>query len=116
MRQEFDQIMKYQTPFKQMVTQNLEELPKNNSVFKDIYIVIDTNIFLSHLNLVRELMELKLNGVVEPIILIPWFVIQELDYMKDGKSGVKQLQRNAQHAVRFIHENLVAKRKNFKGK
>lgn len=115
MRQNFDQVVQYQTPFNQMVTENLEELPRNNSVFKDIYIVVDTNIFLSHLSLVRELMELKLNGVVEPIILIPWFVIQELDYIKDGRSGVKRLQHNAQHAVKFIHENLVAKRRNFKG-
>lgn len=90
-------------------------MPRNRSIFKDLYIVVDTNIFLSHLDVVKDILRIKLNGIEKPYIYIPWMVIQELDYIKDGRSGGKNLQCNAQLAVKFINEMLLEKNSHCKG-
>lgn len=42
-------------------------------------------------------------------------VIQELDYIKDGRSGGKQLQVNARAAIKFINNALSQPNSNLKG-
>lgn len=43
-------------------------------------------------------------------------VIQELDYMKDGRDGRQVLQMSARKAVNFINENLLRENTTLKGK
>lgn len=90
-------------------------IPYNTSFLKDTFIVVDTNVFLSHLKVVADLMEVKLNGMEKAVILIPWMVIQELDYIKDGRGCKKTLQSSAQKAICFINQMLLVKDSNFKG-
>ncbi|KAF5288226.1 hypothetical protein FQA39_LY03994 [Lamprigera yunnana] len=90
------------------------EIPKNETILKEIYIVVDTNIFISHLDIVAKLLTLKINGVVAPIVLIPWIVIQELDFLKECTSE-KKLKRYSQAAIRFINEKLSQKHPQLKG-
>ncbi|XP_051868808.1 uncharacterized protein swt1 isoform X2 [Pristis pectinata] len=61
----------------------------------DILLVLDTNIFISHLNFI---VNLKDHGVS----VIPWVVLQELDSLKSGKlsGGVN---RKAVPAVHFVY-------------
>ncbi|XP_078074431.1 uncharacterized protein swt1 [Mustelus asterias] len=68
----------------------------------DILLVLDTNIFISHLNFIMNLKEHGVSGVGFPIIVIPWVVLQELDSLKNGKlsGGVN---RKAIPAVQFIY-------------
>ncbi|XP_041064658.1 transcriptional protein SWT1 isoform X2 [Carcharodon carcharias] len=68
----------------------------------DILLVLDTNIFISHLNFIMNLKDHGVSGVSFPIIVIPWVVLQELDSLKNGKlsGGVN---RKAIPAVQFIY-------------
>ncbi|CAH1980388.1 unnamed protein product [Acanthoscelides obtectus] len=75
---------------------------------KDICIVVDTNIFISHLSKLKEIVSMKVKGNIRPIVHIPWMVIQELDYMKDTCSKDK-LKRNIVNSVHFINKGLQEK-------
>lgn len=84
-----------------------------------LYLVLDTNVLLSHLKLISELKDFPIEGVARPVLVVPWIVIQELDSLKsdswkirkgkfvtnqkqsqNGKFGVDTL---ARQAVRFLH-------------
>jgi len=84
-----------------------------------LYVVLDTNVLLSHLKLISELKDFPIEGVARPVLVVPWIVIQELDSLKsdswkvkkgkyvtvqkesqNGKFGVDTL---ARQAVRFLH-------------
>eukprot|EP00794_Sanderia_malayensis_P016031 gene16031-17651_t len=49
-----------------------------------LYIVVDTNILLSHLKFVSELRDFPIPGAGRPILVIPWMVVQELDRLKEA--------------------------------
>ncbi|XP_072130105.1 uncharacterized protein swt1 isoform X4 [Mobula birostris] len=68
----------------------------------DILLVLDTNIFISHLNFIVNLRDHGVSGVGFPILVIPWVVLQELDSLKNGKlsGGVN---RKAVPAVHFVY-------------
>lgn len=57
----------------------------NNGYEGTLYIVLDTNVLLSHLKFVVELKDFPIQGIGRPILVIPWVVIQELDSLKDNK-------------------------------
>ncbi|XP_078350635.1 uncharacterized protein LOC144635377 isoform X2 [Oculina patagonica] len=94
------------------------EKPSSNSYKDTLYVVLDTNVLLSHLKLISELKDFPIEGVARPVLVIPWIVIQELDSLKsdswrikrgklvstatkkNGKFGVDTL---ARQAVRFLH-------------
>lgn len=59
MRERFSEIVSHKSSLEECIT---SEIPTNNYIFKDTFIVIDTNIFLSHLYTVENLMDIKLNG------------------------------------------------------
>ncbi|XP_028407735.1 transcriptional protein SWT1-like [Dendronephthya gigantea] len=50
-----------------------------------LYIVLDTNVLLSHLKFVVELKDYPIPGVGRPTLVIPWIVMQELDSLKENK-------------------------------
>ncbi|XP_060685729.1 transcriptional protein SWT1 isoform X1 [Hemiscyllium ocellatum] len=68
----------------------------------DILLVLDTNIFISHLNFIINIKDHGVAGVGFPIFVIPWVVLQELDSLKNGRlsGGVN---RKAIPAVQFIY-------------
>jgi hypothetical protein len=43
-----------------------------------LYLVLDTNVLLGHLNFITELRDSVISGL-QPTLLLPWVVIQELD-------------------------------------
>ncbi|XP_031431209.1 uncharacterized protein swt1 [Clupea harengus] len=69
---------------------------------QDLLIVMDTNILLSHLDLVKKIRSHGLGSLGFPTVLIPWVVLQELDAIKNGKL-TNAVTRRATPAVNYIY-------------
>ncbi|KAK5642349.1 hypothetical protein RI129_008516 [Pyrocoelia pectoralis] len=104
------------TTFQKTISETLINMTVNQSMYRQIFIVVDTNVFLSNLDLVNELLDFKINvsGVSNPCIMIPWIVIQELDYLKDSDRQ-SNINNSAQNAIKFINEKLAKKDPQVKG-
>nr|XP_033815697.1 transcriptional protein SWT1 [Geotrypetes seraphini]XP_033815698.1 transcriptional protein SWT1 [Geotrypetes seraphini] len=71
----------------------------------NLLIVLDTNILLSHLQFIEKLKSGGIPGIGTFVLIIPWVVLQELDYMKNGKL-LEHMKNKAIPAVRFIYNSL----------
>ncbi|XP_022904106.2 transcriptional protein SWT1 [Onthophagus taurus] len=92
----------------------LNENPSSpNPIQNILYIIVDTNIFISHLNLIKDICKAKNDNKL--VVYVPWMVFQELDYFKDGRGGGKITQTAAKKAVTFINEMLMRKDGTLKG-
>ncbi|XP_044269715.1 transcriptional protein SWT1 [Tribolium madens] len=78
------------------------------------YIVVDTNIFLSHLKIIADIITMTVKGPREPIIFVPWIVTEELDFIK-GDSNKRNLRQKAQDAIKFIEKTMSSKHQRLKG-
>nr|XP_015833261.1 PREDICTED: uncharacterized protein LOC107397489 [Tribolium castaneum] len=78
------------------------------------YIVVDTNIFLSELNIIANIVTLAVKGPREPVIFIPWIVTEELDFIK-GDSNKRSLRQKAQDAIKLIEKTMSSKHNRMKG-
>ena len=67
----------------------------------DLVVVIDTNVFISSLRVVTQLLETE-----HLRVLVPWMVVQELDSLKSSES--KDTAVRARAAVRYLHSLLVS--------
>ncbi|XP_047674070.1 transcriptional protein SWT1 isoform X2 [Tachysurus fulvidraco] len=72
---------------------------------QDLFIVLDTNILLSHLDFVRRIRSHGLGALGFPTLLVPWVVLQELDSLKSGKLS-KNVENKARPAVDYIYTSL----------
>nr|XP_055042100.1 transcriptional protein SWT1 isoform X1 [Misgurnus anguillicaudatus]XP_055042101.1 transcriptional protein SWT1 isoform X1 [Misgurnus anguillicaudatus] len=72
---------------------------------KSLLIVLDTNVLLSHLEFVKKIKSNGLAALGFPTLLIPWVVLQELDYLKSGKLSSK-VEHKARPAVHYIYSCL----------
>ncbi|CAM4689827.1 unnamed protein product [Leuciscus chuanchicus] len=84
-----------------------EEAPSTmlNQHKQALLIVLDTNVLLSHLEFVKKIRSHGLSGLGFPTLLIPWVVLQELDYLKSGKLSSK-VEYKAKPAVHYIYSCL----------
>lgn len=73
-----------------------------------LYIVVDTNVFLSNLEIIEEARDATFKNYPRPFIVIPWTVIHELDYIKSNKS-THELWIKARKAIAFINEHFASK-------
>ncbi|XP_050479146.1 transcriptional protein SWT1 isoform X1 [Bombus huntii] len=78
---------------------------------RHLYIVVDTNVFLSNIDAVELAREAIFKTYDHSIITIPWTVIRELDYIKDdnGKSRPISLCFNARKAINYINKLFSSK-------
>ncbi|KAJ8962959.1 hypothetical protein NQ314_005676 [Rhamnusium bicolor] len=93
---------------KMIVKENIEEktsVKKDPEKLRDVCIIVDTNVFISGLSKIQDIVNLKLTGIFKPLIYIPWMVITELDYMKDSCSDAK-LKKNILNSIKFINTAL----------
>ncbi|XP_043286285.1 transcriptional protein SWT1 [Venturia canescens] len=90
---------------------DLPDGPSREERKPSLYIVIDTNVFLSNLAAVEEARDAIFRNYGRPLIVIPWTVIRELDFIKDDKSMSRPdcLRAKARQAVRFLHQHFSAK-------
>ncbi len=80
-------------------------------------LVVDTNIFISQLKQLRQLVASHPGSPQESVtIYIPWAVLRELDALKkwnadgDGEAeNSSHLGRSARAAINFVHELLLSK-------
>ncbi|KAK9702341.1 PIN domain [Popillia japonica] len=123
-------IQKYRENYRYALSkdQNLNELNQNESSSKftkatftksatedkTLHIVIDTNIFISHLNVIQDLLSEEYDNCCH-VVYVPWIVIQELDYFKDGRSGSPTMLKAAKKAIKFINDMLIRKHTKLKG-
>ncbi|KAI4485693.1 hypothetical protein M0802_012597 [Mischocyttarus mexicanus] len=80
----------------------------SQEVKKIMYIVVDTNVFLSNLNAVIDTINTKFKTYNRPIIVVPWTVIRELDYLKVARSK-KNLHEKARKAIQFLNNSFSNK-------
>ncbi|XP_071581304.1 uncharacterized protein Swt1 [Temnothorax nylanderi] len=73
-----------------------------------LHIVVDTNVFLSNLEIIEKARDATFKNYPRPFIVIPWTVICELDYFKDNKSK-HELSLKARKAISFIHDQFSSK-------
>ncbi|CAD1480610.1 unnamed protein product, partial [Heterotrigona itama] len=78
---------------------------------KHVYIVVDTNVFLSNIDAVELARETIFKTYDHSVIVVPWTVIRELDYIKDdnGKSKSKSLCFKARKAINYINKLFSSK-------
>lgn len=70
-----------------------------------LYVVLDTNVLISHLNFLVELKDYAIKGVGRPLLVIPWAVMQELDALKTCSAKVGD---KANKAIAFLHDCFSA--------
>ncbi|XP_049270429.1 uncharacterized protein LOC119391925 isoform X2 [Rhipicephalus sanguineus] len=80
--------------------------------FKGTYVVSDTNIFLSNLDLLKKIV-LPDTGNEDMVLCVPWMAIQELDNIKTKKKG--PLSSSAVAAIKFIYQALSSKNPRLRG-
>ncbi|KAM3876315.1 transcriptional protein SWT1 [Diretmus argenteus] len=73
------------------------------SLQKELILVLDTNILLSHLEYVKKIGSHGLGALGFPVILIPWVVLQELDSLKKGNRQEGDVAHLAIPALSYIH-------------
>lgn len=89
--------------------------PPKEKIDLGLFIVIDTNVLITDLQLVRSLIEVKFKDEKQrPQLMIPYVVLQELDNQKQRR--VQPISSQAQHAIKYIHERLKIKDKLLQGK
>jgi hypothetical protein len=81
----------------------------NCSSAKLIYLVLDTNIWIGHSDLIKTLLDTEFIKGSLPVVVIPWMVLQELDEKKgnDRKNKRPIEEKGAQSATKFMHELLL---------
>lgn len=73
-----------------------------------LVLVLDTNILLSHLVYVKNIVSRGLGGVGSLVVLVPWVVLQELDSLKKGRQ-TGCVAHKAIPAISFIYDSLKNK-------
>ena len=77
--------------------------------------VIDTNVLLSNLSFLLELRMLAFPTISQILFLIPWVVLQELDYIKTSSASNPDLSKKARAAISFLHQEFSDSSKNVIG-
>lgn len=79
-----------------------------HNVDQDLYIVVDTNVFISNLAFVEDLRDHCFENFGLPVLVIPWVVMQELDALKSNKSSAATMSMKigkcARAAVGYIYQ------------
>ncbi|KRT80396.1 hypothetical protein AMK59_8785, partial [Oryctes borbonicus] len=96
------------------VMPNMAPINNSNIENETLYVVVDTNIFIGHLNIIQDMLS-ETYAACNHIVYVPWIVIQELDYFKDGRSGSSVMLKASKKAITFINNNLSQKHPRLKG-
>ncbi|XP_057333316.1 transcriptional protein SWT1 [Microplitis mediator] len=86
-------------------------LRETSDSLRKLYIVVDTNVFLSNLQAIEEARDAVFKFYHRPIIIVPWTVIRELDFIKDDKSNSRpaSLKTKARQAIQFLNNHFAEK-------
>lgn len=76
---------------------------------RDLILVLDTNILLSHLDYVKKIISHGLGALGCPVVLIPWVVLQEMDSLKRGRGLTGSVAHLATPAISYIYNSLKSR-------
>ncbi|XP_065811647.1 transcriptional protein SWT1 isoform X1 [Labrus bergylta] len=76
---------------------------------QDLFLVLDTNILISHLDYVKKIRSHGLEALGFPVVLIPWVVLQELDSLKRGNGLSGSVAHRATPAISYICNSLKSR-------
>ncbi|XP_072939113.1 uncharacterized protein Swt1 [Epargyreus clarus] len=72
-----------------------------------VVLVVDTNIFIHELDFIKNVLNSHIEGYSEqPMLLVPWRVINELDRLKDNNNGNGALCKRARAAMDYLYKSL----------
>ncbi|KAJ3662848.1 hypothetical protein Zmor_007193 [Zophobas morio] len=89
-------------------TNDVNSTSQSRKIKNKFFIVVDTNIFLSHLQLIKNIVTMSVKGEVRPVIFIPWIVIEELDFIKEDTKKTN-LKLKAQEAIKYVEKTMASK-------
>ncbi|XP_059170130.1 transcriptional protein SWT1-like [Physella acuta] len=82
----------------------------NSKNAQKFVLIIDTNILISCLTIVQNILFMDIPVFGPPLLVLPWVVVQELDYLKNGNksrtASMKETANKAAKAIRFINGKL----------
>ncbi|XP_063377833.1 transcriptional protein SWT1 [Cydia fagiglandana] len=74
---------------------------------EDVVLVVDTNIFIHELDVIKNVLNSHIKGYKEqPTLLVPWRVINELDRLKDNNNGNGAICKRARAAMDYLYKSL----------
>ncbi|KAI8422804.1 hypothetical protein MSG28_006549 [Choristoneura fumiferana] len=74
---------------------------------EDVVLVVDTNIFIHELDVIKNVLNSHIKGYSEqPTLLVPWRVINELDRLKDNNNGAGAICKRARAAMDYLYKSL----------
>nr|XP_015826441.2 transcriptional protein SWT1 [Nothobranchius furzeri] len=73
---------------------------------QELILILDTNILIKHLDYVKKINSHGLGALGFPVVLIPWVVLQELDYLKKGRDKLNNVAHLVNPAISFIYNAL----------
>ncbi|KAL0881204.1 hypothetical protein ABMA27_002308 [Loxostege sticticalis] len=81
-----------------------DSLGSNN---ENLVLVVDTNIFIHELDVIKNVVNSHIKGYSEqPTLLVPWRVINELDRLKDNNNGNGAICKRAKSAMDYLYKSL----------
>ncbi|XP_063822955.1 transcriptional protein SWT1 [Ostrinia nubilalis] len=73
----------------------------------NLVLVVDTNIFIHELDVIKNVVNSHIKGYSEhPTLLVPWRVINELDRLKDNNNGTGAICKRAKSAMDYLYKSL----------
>ncbi|RVE54722.1 hypothetical protein evm_000489 [Chilo suppressalis] len=74
---------------------------------EQLLLVVDTNIFIHELDVIKDVLNSHIKGYSEqPNLLVPWRVINELDRLKDNNNGNGAICKRAKAAMDYLYKSL----------
>ncbi|KAK2835263.1 hypothetical protein Q5P01_015747 [Channa striata] len=89
--------------------ERISDTPCRKTPQQDLILILDTNILLSHLDYVKKIRSHGLGALGVPVVLIPWVVLQELDFLKKGRGLSGSVAHLATPAISYIHNTLKSR-------
>ncbi|ELT93403.1 hypothetical protein CAPTEDRAFT_215582 [Capitella teleta] len=99
------------TSFKDL---NCMGLTQHSTFTQAIYIIVDTNVFIHDLEIIKFIAKQD-NALFDPVMVIPWVVMQELDALKNGNKEKTLSPFVVIKATKYLNQLLEAQHPRVKG-
>ncbi|KAJ8973134.1 hypothetical protein NQ317_001565 [Molorchus minor] len=93
---------------------NENEVVTEQEKSTDLCLVVDTNIFISGLSKIQDILDLKVTGPSKPVVYVPWMVWQELDDLKHSSPDAN-VKTKVIRSLKFLENAQQNKHPRLKG-
>ncbi|CAB3235211.1 unnamed protein product [Arctia plantaginis] len=78
-----------------------------DNVNSNLVLVVDTNIFIHELDVIKNVLNSNIKGYAEqPTLLVPWRVVNELDRLKDNNNCSGAIWKRARLAMDYLYKSI----------